>query len=157
MGEDVPRDSDVAALPKELAPSDLDLVSIASIDQDYGLGGTYVDSPVEQEVMLFPRLWVESITHAPPEMLTWTRGKGDSMAPTIGTGDLVLFNREEKTIREQDALWVLSIGDVGMIKRLRLRGRKVTILSDNDRVSDDEADADEVNLIGRVVFIGKRV
>jgi phage repressor protein C with HTH and peptisase S24 domain len=144
------------AASSDPGPDSVDFVSIASIDQDYGLGGTYVDGPVEQEVMLFPRQWVESITDAPPELLTWTRGKGDSMVPTIHHGDLVLFNRAERTIRETDALWVYTIGDVGSIKRLRLRGRKVTILSDNKDVPPDEADVDEMNMIGRVVFIGKR-
>jgi phage repressor protein C with HTH and peptisase S24 domain len=157
MGEEVPRDVDTVPPSKELAPSDFGVVAIASIDLAYGMGGMFTDLPIEEQVMHFPRIWVESITHAPPELLTWVRPRGESMAPTINDSDLVLFDRSERTIREQDAIWVFTIGDVGSIKRLRLRGNKVTILSDNERVPPDEADANEINLIGRVVFIGKRV
>jgi hypothetical protein len=43
-----------------------------------------------------------------------------------------------------------------MIKHLRVRGERVSILSDNQNVPVDEATADEVNLVGRVVFVGRR-
>ena len=70
--------------------------------------------------------------------------------------DLVLFDRSQRTIREDAAIWVLTIGEVGMIKRLRLRGKKVDIMSDNDRIETYSVHADEVNIIGRIVFVGKR-
>lgn len=134
-----------------------DLVPIASIDQAYGMGGTFTDMPVEEHAMLFPRQWIESITHSPPSALTWARGRGDSMAPTINDNDLVLFDRSQRVVREQDAIWALTVGDIGMIKRLRVRRSEVQILSDNDRVPTDLAHTDEVNIIGRLVFIGRRI
>ncbi|WP_264943939.1 XRE family transcriptional regulator [Sphingomonas canadensis] len=142
--------------PRDEAP-DLDLVQVHEIDLAYGLGGTYSDGPIEAEVLHFPRTWLRSITKTPPAMLTFARGKGDSMEPTLQDGDIVLIDRSVQTIREQDAIWALTNGDIAMIKRVRVKGDRVTILSDNDRVPDDDFHHEEINVVGRVVFIGRRI
>lgn len=139
------------------AGSTLDLVSVNEIDLAYGLGGTYSDVPIETQVLHFPRTWLESITTTPPTLLTFARGRGDSMQPTLQDGDIVLIDRSVRTVREQDAIWAFTVGDIAMIKRIRVRGETVHILSDNDRVPPDEAHAEEVNVVGRVVFIGRRL
>ncbi|MDR6128063.1 S24 family peptidase [Sphingomonas sp. SORGH_AS_0438] len=133
-----------------------DLVSIDEIDQEFGLGGAFTGAHVAVRMQYFPRAWVESITSSPPSMLTMARGRGDSMDPTIRDRDMVIIDRSRRKLDEQDAIWALAVGEMGMIKRLRLRGSTVVIQSDNDRVSDEEVHVDEVHLVGRVVFIGRR-
>ena len=135
---------------------DLDLVPIGEIDLAYGMGGTFSDIPVEVTIHHFPRLWIESITRGPPPLLTLARGKGDSMEPTIKDGDMVIINRAERVIREQDAIWAMTMGDIAMMKRVRIRGERVTILSDNERVPPDEVHVSEINVVGRVDFVGSR-
>ena len=135
----------------------IDLVAIGEIDLAYGLGGTFADGPVETQMLHFSRSFLESITSTPPSMLTFARGRGDSMQPTLQDDDIVLIDRSHVTVREQDALWALTIGDIAMIKRLRIRGEAVQILSDNDRVPADEAHHEEVNIVGRVIFIGRKL
>lgn len=135
----------------------LDLVTVLEIDMAYGLGGTYSDVPIETQVLHFPRTWLESITNTPPSQLTFARGRGDSMQPTLQDGDIVLIDRSVRTIREQDAIWALTIGDIAMIKRVRVRGEQVSILSDNDRVPQDEVHHEEINVVGRVIFIGRKL
>jgi phage repressor protein C with HTH and peptisase S24 domain len=137
--------------------SPLDLVTVHEIDMAYGLGGTYSDVPVETQVLHFPRTWLESITTTPPALLTFARGRGDSMQPTLQDGDIVLIDRSVRTIREQDSIWALTIGDIAMIKRVRVKGEVVSILSDNDRIPSDEVHHEEINVVGRVVFIGRRI
>lgn len=132
------------------------MVGIQHIDLSWGLGATFTDGPVEVEVLQFPRVWVETITASPPALLTWSRGRGDSMAPTIHDGDLVLLDRSQRRVQEQDALWAFTIGDVGAIKRLRVKGDRFQILSDNPSVPPDEEPIDFVNIVARVVFVGKR-
>ena len=107
----------------------MDLVAVASIDMDYGLGATFAVDHVEETLLHFP---------------------------TIGTGDLILIDRSERTVREPDLIWALTVGEMAMVKRLRVRGETVTILSDAQHVPADEAHIDEVNVIGRVIFIGRR-
>ncbi len=138
-------------------PADLNLVAVNEIDMAYGLGGTFTDGPIETKIRHFGRDWLRSITLTPPNLLTWTRGRGDSMGATIQDDDLVLIDRSQQTVREQDAIWAFTIGEIGSIKRLRIRGGQVTILSDNERVPDDTAGPDEINIVGRVVFIGRKI
>lgn len=136
---------------------DLDLVEVHEIDLAYGLGGTFSDGPVETQTLHFPRTWLETITKTPPSQLTFARGRGDSMMPTMMDGDIVLIDRSQRSVREQDAIWAFTVGDIAMIKRLRVRNETVHILSDNERVPPDEAHPEEVNVVGRVVFIGRRI
>lgn len=140
----------------EGSPSGADFVEVQEIDLAYGLGGTFPDEHVDVLTHRFPRTWIEAITLTPPALLTFARGRGDSMMPTINDGDMVLIDRSQRTIREQDALWALTIGEIAMIKRIRARGERVTILSDNDRVPPDEAHHEEINVVGRVIFVGSK-
>jgi transcriptional regulator with XRE-family HTH domain len=133
-----------------------DMVELQHIDFAYGMGATYGDGHVDVQLLHFPRVWVEAITSSPPAMLTWASGRGDSMAPTIHDGDLVLLDRSQRQVVEQDALWAYTVGDFGAIKRLRMKGNRVVILSDNPSVPPDEELAEEVNIVARVIFIGRR-
>jgi phage repressor protein C with HTH and peptisase S24 domain len=135
----------------------LDMVEIASVDQAYGMGATFADDRIQVDVLHFPKQWVEQLTHTAAAHLAWARGKGDSMAPTINDNDMVLIDRSERRVEDQDLIWAFTIGDMAMIKRLRVRGDKVTIMSDNDGVSDDTAHPDEINIIGRITRVVKPV
>lgn len=135
----------------------LDLVPIKEIDQDYGMGGTFTADYIEVSVSHFPRTWLETITLTPPKMLTIARGKGDSMEPTIRDLDMVIIDTSRRVLDEQDAIWAITVGQIGMIKRLRARGKNIVIRSDNKNVSDDEeVFNEEVHIVGRVIFIGRR-
>ena len=141
----------------DLAADQLDLVGIASVDMAYGMGLTFAGDHVEVEILHFPRTWLESLTSTPPQDLAWARGRGNSMSPTIEDNDLVLIDRSDRAVRDQDAIWAFTIGDVAMMKRLRIRGEQVTILSDNDRVPPDHAHPEEINIVGRVSHIVRRL
>ena len=152
-------DATAGALPAATAETiaqQLDLVEIQQIDLAYGLGRTFVDGHVEIDVLQFPRQWIEAITPSPPTFLTWARGRGDSMRPTIFDGDLVLLDRSQRRVEELDAIWAFTVGDVGGIKRLRPKGDRMLILSDNKEVPPDEELIADINIIARVVFIGRR-
>lgn len=143
-------------IEKDIAVEQLDLVAIQSIDLAYGMGISFTDVPIEIDVLHFPKAWIETITSSPPALLTWGRGRGDSMMPTINDHDLVLLDRSQTTIREQDAIWAFTEGDTGSIKRLRLRNDRVTILSDNPAVPPDDVHIAEIRIVGRVIFVGRR-
>jgi phage repressor protein C with HTH and peptisase S24 domain len=152
-------DSSEGAVPlpsREQLLAELGLVEVAEIDLAYGLGGAF-DGAVEVRNSVFARDWLQRITRTPASELHIARGRGDSMAPTLNDGDLVIIDRSQRSVFEQDAIWALSIGEILMIKRLRVRGEQVTLLSDNDRVPADTAHPDEVNIVGRVIFIGRQV
>ncbi|WP_267386512.1 S24 family peptidase [Sphingomonas sp. GC_Shp_3] len=145
-----------ATTPSQPDDDGIDMVGIQLADLDLGMGATFIDNHVEAEVLQFPRKWIETITFSPAELLTWARGRGDSMFPTISDGDLVLLDRSQTSVREQDAIWAFTVGDVGSIKRLRVKGDRYVILSDNSSVPADEEPQDFVRIVGRVVFVGAK-
>ncbi|WCT73955.1 S24 family peptidase [Sphingomonas naphthae] len=142
--------------PPEPANDD-DTVEVEQIDLAFGLGSTYTDTgALESTPLKFPRRWLETITSSSIGLLTWARGRGDSMHPTIDDGDLILLDRSQTKVREQDAMWAFTVGDTASIKRLRVKGDRYQILSDNPSVPPDEEPIDFVRIWARVVFVGKR-
>jgi phage repressor protein C with HTH and peptisase S24 domain len=80
------------------------------------------------------------------------------MVPTLLDRDLVIIDTAQKMITQQDRIWCLSYGDLGMIKRVRkLPDGGYQINSDNPSVTPITAYDGELNVIGRVVWIGRRV
>ena len=139
-------------------PVDSDLVEIEQIDLRYGMGGTYADNPVEVERRQFSREWLRSFTRASPAALTWALGDGDSMEPTIRSGEVILIDRSQDTPRMGDGIWACALGDIGMIKRLRyLPGGTVELHSDNPLVRPQIAADGELHVVGRVIAVVRRL
>jgi phage repressor protein C with HTH and peptisase S24 domain len=130
----------------------VDTVEIEHIDLRFGMGGTYLDNPVESNRRRFPRAWVRSITTAPPEQLLWTEGDGDSMEPTIRSGEPILIDRGQTNPMMADGIWAFAFGEIGMIKRLRpMPDGTIEIHSDNPLVRTAVATEGELRVFGRVI------
>jgi len=137
---------------------DPDTVVLSQIDMRYGLGGSYFDTPVVEAKRQFSRAWLREFTHTAPEHLFWALGDGDSMEPTIRSGELILIDRSHDTPRTADGIWALAWGDIGMVKRLRpLPDGRVEIHSDNPFVPLSIAVDGEIHLVGRVVAVMRRL
>ncbi len=135
-------------------------VEILEIDLAYGMGGGIFvnDGAVRENTLTFSRSWLRNFSNAPPDYLFFCRGAGDSMTPTIHDNDIVLIDRSQNTVRMRDQIWAVTIGDFGMIKRLRPQADgTVLILSDNPNVPPDTASDGEMFIIGRVVAIVRKV
>lgn len=136
--------------------SSIPMVGIRHADAAFGLGAVFTDEQPQIEVLQFPKPWVESITYTSPELLSWVRARGSSMAPTINDGDMILLDHSERKVQDQDELWAYTVEETRGIKRLRVKGDRYQILSDNPAVPPDEEPIDFVNIVGRVIFIGRR-
>ena len=134
----------------------LAMVGIRYSDADFGLGAVFTDDAPQVELLQFPRAWVESITYTSPAMLSWVRARGSSMKPTINDGDMILLDHSQRKVEDQDEIWAFTVGDTRAIKRLRVKGDRYQILSDNPSVPPDEEPIDFVNIVGRVIFVGSR-
>jgi len=138
--------------------TDSDVVEVAEIDLRYGLGGTYVDGPIETSKRLFSREWLRMFTLTAPEHLFWAIGDGDSMEPTIRSGEVILIDTSQTTPRMGDGIWALAWGEIGMVKRLRpLPDGSIEIQSDNPAVRPAIAVDGEMHVIGRVVAVVRRL
>lgn len=154
---DDPRAGAILLPTAEIMAEQLDLVPLAEVDMSYGMGGAFTEDAPVVTIHQFPREWVATISPAPSSSLFIARGRGTSMEPTMRDGDMLVIDRSMRQIRDQDDLWAITIGDIGMVKRLRVRGEKVTLLSDNPLVPEDFAHPDEINVVGKVVFVGRRM
>ena len=79
--------------------------------------------------------------------------KGDSMAPTLESGDLLYVDVSENYF-SADGLYVFTFDDHTFIKRLQKRGREMWAISDNkEEYKEWEIKQDDpVYIHGRVVF-----
>lgn len=86
--------------------------------------------------------------------------QGDSMEPTLRSGDRVMINTRDKR-PSPPGIFALWDGYGVVVKRLELIPNSdpatVRIISDNQNHSHYERTADEVHLIGRVVWFARRM
>lgn len=105
----------------------------------------------------FPSGYLERITRSNPKHLRIIGVKGDSMDPTIRDDDVVMLDTS-KTNLDYDGLFVLRFGDALHIKRVgRAPGNAVRIISDNKDFEAQDFPRGDVTVVGKVVWIGKKV
>lgn len=134
-------------------------VMIPQLDIGYSMGGGSVFEEYAQTALVpFPREWLRPLIGGTFGDLFVARGEGDSMMPTILDSDVVIIDTAQKTIVKQDRLWCLNYGELGMIKRVRMQpDGGALIISDSPAVENFTAYDGEVQTIGRVIWIGRRV
>lgn len=136
------------------------LALVEEIDLALGMGATYLDGrqPDVLGIVPFKEDWLHGLHKGPVEHLKVVRGRGDSMEPTIRDGDTVLVDTSHRRIDDQDRIWAIAYGELGMIRRIRVTPRGTWMLMpDNQVVRPDEVTDGEAAVIGRVIWIGRRI
>ena len=88
--------------------------------------------------------------------LSAIRVEGDSMEPLLNDGDEILVDRSPRPFR--DGIHVVRLGDTLMVKRLASAGPgRVALLSQNLAYPPVEVAAEEIEIIGRVVWKGGKI
>ena len=84
---------------------------------------------------------------------------GDSMHPTLGDGDDIMVDHSASSRPLRDGIYVLRMDDVLLVKRVAIGpSGKLAIRSDNPQYPDwDDVSPESVNIIGRVVWTGRRL
>ena len=152
--------------PVTIAPSaldalteKLDLAIVPQLELGYSMGaGAIFDQYEQKGVVPFQRAWLRSMMRGAIADLFVARGDGDSMQPTILDGDIILVDTAQRDIRQQDRIWAIAYGDLGMVKRVRRRpDGSYLLLSDNATVPPIECADEEMHVVGRVIWIGRRI
>jgi len=155
---DVPDAGYVPPPSTQEVAADLDLIPVREFDLSLGMGGAFLDAPVAERVQHFPRSWIRNFTSSPPDDIFFAHAIGDSMMPTMLSGDIVLIDRRQRIVDQADLIWAFTFGGLGMIKRIGAgRDGTVRILSDNQAVRTDVVSPDDLNIIGRIVAIVRRM
>ena len=116
----------------------------------------------EQETVIYHQIfrtqWLRSVTTSGMRNLAVIQVAGDSMENTFHHGDQVLVDR---SVRKpgRDGIYILRSGDELQVKRVQLQPNKLlTIASDNQnyRTFSDQ-NPDDIEILGRVVWLGRQV
>jgi phage repressor protein C with HTH and peptisase S24 domain len=136
------------------------LVSISYFKDTYAAAGSgalnYDDAPVVmafEKEFLREKLGVTSFKH-----IHIINAIGDSMSPTINSGELLFINpfENESTLRDTD-IYVINTASGVMVKRIKIVDpikNTYALVSDNPKHNDIPLSGDELNsckIVGRVI------
>lgn len=150
---DLPPESDVRAdLPG--------VVMIPEYDVRLSAGdGFYVDAETTRRTWPYPRFLIVDTLGVQPTNATVQEVIGDSMEPTLSSGDYVVIDRNDARIG-LPGIFAVWDGDALVCKRVeRIPGsdpRKVMLRSDNPLHGAYEVAEEDVRIIGRVRWITRR-
>ena len=139
---------------------------VQELDTRAGMGGGGIPSrevrrdgrhadPVKSEGWGFPPSFVREQLHTLPGHLLVLDTTGDSMAPTIASGDRVVIDTSHKA-PTPDGLYAIrdTFGSI-VVKRLQLmrssQPSRVKIISDNPTNASEEVPLNEMEIVGKVL------
>lgn len=157
LSDEQPAAPRAPAMPS--ARDDDDTAEIIALDLSLSMGpGTFIEDFVDGEPVRISLGFIQAITRTPTDRLRLVKGIGDSMEPTLRTGDQVLVDINERQLSRINGIyWIDYLGMHG-IKRLRAAGQgKLNIGSDNPLVPDFEVDAADVRIEGRVIWFAREL
>lgn len=145
---------------------------IVEIDIRAGLGGGGVAGyevrwdgvhadPVKEETWHFPSRFMREELRAPQDRIIILETNGDSMSPTILSGDRVIVDTGH-CVPSPDGIYALRdrFGAI-VVKRLQVLRRgdppRIMVISDNTHHQNEEVGADEIEIVGRVLWGLKRL
>ena len=106
----------------------------------------------------FDEQWLRKLG-VEPRNVSLIRVDGDSMQPALNDGDDIMVDKGAALKPLRDGIHVIRIDGVLMVKRLaRAPGGRLSVLSDNPAYpSWPDRDPAEVQVVGRVVWVGRRL
>ncbi len=137
------------------------LIAVPRFDIRASAGaGAFTDGERPTAHLGFEPRFLKQLCAADPRNLSIIRVEGDSMFPTLSDGDDIMVDRSPAGARVHDGIYVLRREDTLMVKRIAVHpgSRRLTISSDNSSYpSWTDCDPAEVDIIGRVVWAGRRI
>ncbi|AUW59246.1 peptidase S24 [Sphingobium sp. SCG-1] len=148
----------VAPIPAKRRQPPVVVVPRLSLGASAG-AGSLDDDERASGAMAFDPAWLREMG-VKPDALSIIRVDGESMAPTLSDGDEIMVDGADGAARLRDGIYVLRLDDVLMVKRVAMgpkRGR-FSVRSDNPHFPNwDDIDPALVDIVGRVVWTGRRV
>lgn len=138
-----------------------DMVAIPEYDVRASAGdGFVIVAETQKGIWPFSRDYISHELRLPISQLVIIEVIGDSMEPTLRSGDRVLVNLGDRRV-SQPGIFILWDGDGTVVKRLELvpgsAPQKLLRISDNPLHRTFEVLAEETNIVGRVVWFARRM
>ena len=116
--------------------------------------GKHAD-PLKAEGWLFPASFVREQLHTSPGRLLVLDTTGDSMAPTVVSGERVIVDTGHKTPTPDGLYAIRDTFECIVVKRLQVvrssRPTRVKIISDNPNHPSEEIPLGELEIVGKVL------
>lgn len=141
--------------------NDRSLITIPEHDVRASAGhGALIDAESVIGKWPFPRQYVRHTLSLSTTRLSMIEINGDSMSPTLASGDKVLVDLDD-TNPSQPGVFALYDGDATVVKRVeKVPGTtppEVMLISDNPKHNSYRVLAEMVMIAGRVVWFGRRL
>lgn len=119
-------------------------------------GGLVPDETIEMSVA-FRRDWISR--KGDPRKMSLIRVSGDSMEPTLYSGDLVLVDHNRTQVEAAGGIYAMVLDQEILIKRLEVdfQTKRLHIISDNPRYRTQEVDPAQVVVNGKVLWFGREL
>lgn len=133
-------------------PVNPDSVSIKIIDA-VACCGTGIEALQENIIGTWdiPLQKYRDFSTAKPENVFMLQVEGDSMTPTLNSGDWALADTSQNYI-SSDGLYLIRMASGLAVKRIQSGLNDITIKSDNPAYKDITASVGEVAIIGKVIY-----
>ena len=144
--------------PAEQSPAEHVVVPRLEVEASAGPGAA-TGAEARSGTVAFDPIWLRRLGVSGPQGLSWIAVRGDSMAPTLGDGDELLVDGGDGAARLRDGIYVLRANDALLVKRIAVDHgrRRVHVRSDNPVYPGWEAALADLVVVGRVVWMGRRV
>ncbi len=123
-------------------------------------GGAIVNSEQIVDYLSFRADWVRSALGVSVRDLALISVIGDSMEPSLSEGDVVLLDMTTRSVLD-GSIYALQLNGGLLVKRIqRMLDGSLIVKSDNARYDTEtvsEENAERLKIIGRVVWVGRRL
>jgi len=125
-------------------------------------GGAVIDQEHIADVLQFSEVWIKRELRATPSDLYLIYVDGESMEPTLRSGDVILLDRRA-TKPDREGIYILRMDGMLLVKRLQgLPGSMIKVASDNPAYESftvrlAEMQDQDFAILGRVVWSGRRM
>lgn len=134
------------------------LVPVYDVQASAGFG-SIVDGEEHVASLAFPPDYLRRLTRANPRDLKIITVKGDSMVPTLSDDDVVMLDVSKRDLSYDGLFVIRDNGDGLLVKRVgrATRNGHITLISDNRVYLPVERLASEIEVIGKVIWQGRKV
>jgi phage repressor protein C with HTH and peptisase S24 domain len=131
-----------------------DFVFVQQMIGSISAGGGTVPEDTADVCVAFRKDWMKR--KGSPDKMSLIKVSGDSMEPTLLSGDLVLVNHDRNSIAAQGGIYAISIDDEIMIKRVQPSfPGKLLIISDNKQYAPYKISTFDVRVNGKVIWYAR--
>lgn len=119
-------------------------------------GGSVLDTMIEIKIA-FRRDWIQRKGN--PENMSLIRATGDSMEPTLKSGDIVLIDHNRNEVDPHGGIYAIVVDGEVMIKRLQILypSKKIKIINDNSKYESTDVDSAHLKISGKLIWYGREL